>query len=395
MQIYTKITYIIFLLLLIINFSDAQNFTNFFFNGNGARAVGMGNAYTAIADDATAIAWNSAGLINKKYAQAAAIGRFGKSSTDISGFKDFGIDSWDINTDIYSQINYVGFTYPLNIRKIKTTVGIAYRRIHDFSRNEVNTLKGTLFGDPTGTVEVNKQSGGGVGAFAISGGFRLHKMFSVGTTLNLYTGSETNHTTYKLDGIIDYDRSTGDKTNYSGFGVDIGLLFKPLKNLSIGANINLPHSLDSEGDSVNIDLNIPTFYTLGIAFRATKNLLFAFDYRPQPLDKIKIDDRYSDADDIYSLHFGLEYKIRGKKKKFPIRFGYYMNSESNNALNADKVYTGGISFPFQNFSIDLGFEYATTKYTVEDEFDSTSYNANHESNDYRMTIGFAFDLVRR
>jgi hypothetical protein len=391
----SKLKHTAILFLTTVSFSFGQNFTNFFFNGNGARAVGMGNAYTAVAEDATAISWNSAGLAYKKYAQAAVIGRFGKSKTDISGFKDFGIDTWDIDTDIYSQINYVGFTYPLNFRKIKSTVGIAYRRIHDFSRNEDNTLRGPLFGNPTGTVEVNEQSSGGVGAFSLSGGFRFHKIFAFGTTLNFYTGSEKSHTTYKLDGNIDYARSKGGQVDYSGFGIDFGLMFKPLKNLSLGANINLPHSLSADEDSVNVNLDIPTFFTLGIAYQATKNLLFAFDYRPQPLDKIKVDDNNSNAMGIYSLHFGLEYKMGSRKKKYPIRFGYYMNSESNNALNADKVYTGGISFPFQNFSVDLGFEYATTDYSVEDDYNSTPYNADYENTDYRMTIGFAFDLVRR
>ena len=394
MQI-NNLKYFLAILLIMVNFAFPQNFTNFFFNGNGARSTGMGNAYTAIAEDATAIAWNSAGLTSKKYAQASVVGRFGKSSTDISGFQDFGIDTWDISTDIYSQINYVGFTYPLNFRKIKTTVGIAYRRIHDFSRNEVTTLKGPIFGDPTGELITNNTSGGGVGAFALSGGFRLHKMFSVGTTLNLYTGSEDSFTTYKLNGETLFDRSKGYKTNYSGFGIDIGLLFKPLHNLSIGANVNLPHSLEAKGDSLTKNLDIPTFFTIGIAFRATKNLLFAFDYRPQPLDKIKIDNEGSGADNIYSLHFGLEYKIASGKKRYPLRFGYYMNSESNNSLNADKVYTGGLSFPFQNFSVNLGLEYALTEYTVEDMHETEPYTGNYSSNDYRMTIGFEFALVRR
>ena len=35
---------------------------NFLKIGVGARAIGMGSAYTAVANDATAIYWNSAGL---------------------------------------------------------------------------------------------------------------------------------------------------------------------------------------------------------------------------------------------------------------------------------------------------------------------------------------------
>ncbi len=382
-------------LLILTNISFSQNITNFFFNGNGARAVGMGNAYTAVAEDATAISWNSAGLTSKRYAQATVVGRFGNSSVNISGFQDFGIDAWDVTTDIYSQINYVGFTYPLNFRKIKTTVGIAYRRIHDFSHNEINKLSGPLFGDPSGSLETNNNSGGGLGAFALAGGFRLHKMFSVGATLNFYSGKKNSYTTYTLNGETQYDKSIGYEQKYTGFGADIGLMFKPIKSLSIGANIVLPHSLETTGDSLNKSLDIPTFYTIGIAYRPTKKLLFAFDYRPQPLGDITINGEKSDAENIYSLHFGLLYKVVSGKKLYPLRFGYYMNSESNDALNADNVYTGGVTFPFQNFSVDLGFEFARTSFTKEDDINGNPYTGDYSSKDFRMTIGFSFDLVRR
>ena len=51
----------------------AQSFT---LNGNGARAAGMGNAFVGVADDATAISWNAAGLTQLYSMEASLIGRF-------------------------------------------------------------------------------------------------------------------------------------------------------------------------------------------------------------------------------------------------------------------------------------------------------------------------------
>ena len=47
---------------LLLSGAMAQDVSQFVLNGNGARAAGMGYAFTGLADDATAISWNSAGL---------------------------------------------------------------------------------------------------------------------------------------------------------------------------------------------------------------------------------------------------------------------------------------------------------------------------------------------
>ena len=52
----------------------------FALTGNGARAAGMGYAFTGVADDATAISWNSAGLTQLYSMEASVIGTFGFGS---------------------------------------------------------------------------------------------------------------------------------------------------------------------------------------------------------------------------------------------------------------------------------------------------------------------------
>ena len=56
----------------------------FALTGNGARAAGMGNAFTGIADDASAISWNPAGLTQLQSMEASVVGRinFGSGSVD-------------------------------------------------------------------------------------------------------------------------------------------------------------------------------------------------------------------------------------------------------------------------------------------------------------------------
>jgi long-subunit fatty acid transport protein len=54
--------------------SGAQNFYDF--KGVGARAAGMAFAFNAIADDATAMSWNPAGLTQLKHPELSGIMRF-------------------------------------------------------------------------------------------------------------------------------------------------------------------------------------------------------------------------------------------------------------------------------------------------------------------------------
>ena len=69
----------------------AQNFYDF--KGVGARAAGMAFAFNAVADDATAISWNPAGLTQLKKPELSLLQRIGLSpaqvlATSTSNFSD-------------------------------------------------------------------------------------------------------------------------------------------------------------------------------------------------------------------------------------------------------------------------------------------------------------------
>ena len=77
----------------------AQSFT---LNGNGARAAGMGNAFVGLADDATAISWNAAGLTQLYSMEASVIGRlsFGSLNTD------FQTLTYEVDRSSSFQLNF-------------------------------------------------------------------------------------------------------------------------------------------------------------------------------------------------------------------------------------------------------------------------------------------------
>ena len=64
-----KTLFKIFLLVFFLSLVTGQSYTGsaaFLKRGMSARAIGMGSAYTAVANDASATFWNPAGLLNSR-----------------------------------------------------------------------------------------------------------------------------------------------------------------------------------------------------------------------------------------------------------------------------------------------------------------------------------------
>ena len=83
--------------------------------GSGARALGMGGAFIAVADDATAASWNPGGLIQLETPEISAVGAYFKRTEDNSfGTNPEANGEQDVSS---SNINYLSAAYPFNVLK--------------------------------------------------------------------------------------------------------------------------------------------------------------------------------------------------------------------------------------------------------------------------------------
>ncbi len=353
-----KSTYIFAVMILVAMLAFPVMATGSFFNlaGNGARAAGMGYAFTGVADDATAISWNAAGLTQLYSMEASVIARFGFGSYSIGGIDN----PPDIDYSSKFQLNFVSFAVPFNIGRFNVVGGVAYRTMYDFAQEL--TFK-TDYGNLVNTTE------GGVNAISPSLGFQLNDMLSFGATANIYMGSYQDKSKNEISG-TDY---TGPKSDYSGVSFDIGVLVRPSSRFSIGANLNLPNTLkeDTEGDVFEYD--VPFFFSIGAAFRATDQLLIALDYFNRAWSN---SDTFSEFDnkeqfDLNSFHVGLEYLITGGSAVIPIRLGFFTNplfgtTDNNDNQVVNNVYTAGFGIVMNRFIIDGAIEYEPSSYDAYD-----------------------------
>jgi long-subunit fatty acid transport protein len=373
----------------------------FALTGNGARAAGMGYAFTGVADDATAISWNSAGLTQLYSMEASIVGQlgFGSISTDYTNFDIEGSLSSSIN------LNFASFVVPFTAGDMSIVGGIAYRTLYNFNKDLEWTAK--IVGDTEEFTRKDDDSGA-VTSISPALAVQINNMLSVGAVFNIIGGSWENK-------FKDYDDSESEaSSDFSGTSVDIGVLVKASPQVSIGGNFYMPYTLtetvksEGSGDDTVYDLKVPFFWAAGILFRATDNLSLALDYRSRPWSSSEYsEDGENDEDwalqDANSIHIGLEYLIQSGKAVIPVRLGFYTlptpATEFNYVIGEDggqityNAITGGLGLVMGSFIIDGSIEYLFGSYIGDiDSRNGSDYNVEYKLSDFRVTVGATIHL---
>ncbi|HVM32664.1 MAG TPA: PorV/PorQ family protein [bacterium] len=279
--------------------------------GIGPRAIGMGSAFTALADDASAVYWNPAGL------------------SQMSSY-DLELSSSPLNFDSHFGFPYYSsFQFIIPIAK-ENTLGISMFRPINIQHNFYagSTLDSATAEEASYILNPTFQMSEILLSYAAR--FATLQNFSVGVNIKRIT----NDPYY-----IKYFPNTNDTFNTQneqnlknairviGYGVDIGFLYRvPITKYSeefrlgldlrdLVSKVNYINQLgvtvsSAAGNPVSIDqgngfeTSVPPEITLGLAL--TNHYLFrvrnviAFDY-----DQIA-DQRFSSAENTY-LRFGTEF----------------------------------------------------------------------------------------
>ncbi len=386
-------TLVIVSILALTQLTVAQSTFNFQLNGNGARAAGMGYAFTGLADDASAISWNPAGLSQLYQMEASIIGRLGFGSASIEGFDASIIDSWDVDVSSSFQLNFASFIVPFAVGDFNVVGGVAYRRMFDFTGELTQMVSGPgLIGD----IEFYDNTEGAINAISPALGVQVHDMISIGTTVNIMTGTEDGNGDLKVDGVVDPTSEYDYSRDYSGVAVDVGLLLKPNEKFSIGATFNLPHTRTVEGDGFEFDIDVPMFFTVGAAFRASDQFLLSFDYRNRPVSGLEVEGIDPELEDMNSIHAGLEFLMESGDTYIPIRLGFYTDPwqrlDANDDQVVSNVFTAGIGFSLGNLILDGAFEWAMTSFEEQDLVSLGNETVDFSSDEFRFTIGAVLHL---
>ncbi|MDI6703722.1 MAG: PorV/PorQ family protein [bacterium] len=187
----------------------------------GARAIGMGGAFNAIADDVSTLYWNPAGLGQIKGLEA--------TFSYISHFQDINFGS-------------IGLVQPTRIGAFG--IGVVYLGHKDIPGYDVRAVS-------IGDYSANSM------CVSLAYGKRFGKVILFGGSFNYISEKIENE-------------------DASGFAVDLGLFCKvPIKDLSLGLVIK---NLGQDIKFVKEDNPLPLNFKLGLSFKPLTSLILAADF---------------------------------------------------------------------------------------------------------------------
>jgi hypothetical protein len=251
------------------------------FNGGGARAKGMGNAFLGISDDITAVSWNPAGLYRQDDAYSQPVMAVGYQTLSSSAtFRDrfYPVDSlpWNQfgNNDDLSGVDFMSLLWPIRIKGHMIVGSFAYTRLGDEFYNGGASLDLEMPFNLEDSLEsiyrpfhyniVNNYRSW-ANAINIGFGTRIYDKLSAGLTVNAHAGQAAQVMTETISweeliipGTAGDQRALGmlvnevyDTTSFSGVYFTLGLRYATSK-LSAGLVIKTPHTLKETIDVLSI-----------------------------------------------------------------------------------------------------------------------------------------------
>ncbi len=368
--------------------------------GAGARAEGLGGAFIGVADDATAVVWNPAGLSQLERPEASVVGKYVMEKTD---YKDNTDPSFNESTSAnHAVFNFGSLAIPFKIGSMNVVAAAAYQRQLDFYYS---------YKQPGLDIEEK----GGTDTFTPGIGIQVSPIISLGLAGNIWFGSDDYSEKY------DVPTPSVPNTTYNGkpsgfnmvFGgmVDFGGLKRPVP-LKIGATVRTPFTLSStysfrwdpaffnilSDASASRKVQMPTMIGLGASYRIGENLTVAADFEMRAYgDKkafLDISTSGITAKDTSQLseskknlnqfRVGAEYLIVSDAGVFPVRVGYHnvptllaytdANGDPTDQQVIGDGFSAGTGFISGSFALDVTYSYVS--YQAGGVYSTTDYKTS-------------------
>ncbi|HOV32216.1 MAG TPA: outer membrane protein transport protein, partial [Candidatus Hydrogenedens sp.] len=249
--------------------------------GSGARAIGMGGAFIAVADDATAASWNPGGLTQLERPEFSVVYTYKYLGEDFESLPHPELDG-NYSVD-FNQLNYMSFVYPFRrtIKGRNIVLSLNYQAKYDFSREMdffYRDISALALGNTLGLHSfVDYKQSGQLAALSPALGFEITDRLSVGVVLNLWdqsllsnnewTVDQDEYRTFQTNGQV--DRSSFSHTvirkkyrNFEGTNVTLGALYRLGERWQIGMVYHSKFTADVDYEEwwvVNQGVGFPGF----------------------------------------------------------------------------------------------------------------------------------------
>ncbi len=290
--------------------------------GSGARAFGMGGAFLARADDATAASWNPAGLSYLRRAEFSVVGVHNDFLQRIPKKNQ----TQDVTTNDQLQgsvADFIGFAYPLRARERTGAIQVSYQRGFSFtgrrrSEGPVGVAGFLPDGQTILPTEFTVEGSGGFDSLSLSSGFEVDPRLRLGVSVNRWIKG-FSQTVDRPDAQTGGFRRIDSTWDIGGTNFNVGALLTPTPKLNLGAVLKTPFGADvhltktrtdkvgppsgstaagapttsvnqASGDAL---IRFPRVYGLGASYRATNTLTVSADFTRTAWSQATIVDFFS------------------------------------------------------------------------------------------------------
>jgi len=257
--------YLVFLILIFTTYAFSQEFTdyqiweeassgNFF--GLGARAMGMGGAQIATANDALALVYNPACLAKIKrieFSGGMTHQRLKNETGLPGGARPADLRSYFQNESIIqsnTRLSSANIVLPVPTYRGSLVFALGVNRMKSFDR----AFHAVLVDPSTGTTDLDASilETGGINMWSLGGAMDLSPNISVGGALNYWNGEDDILQEYylPLTGKLGYEvwEQNHYLDSYSGWNGKLGFLIQPNRFLSLGGVIDFPTKFSIDQD---------------------------------------------------------------------------------------------------------------------------------------------------
>lgn len=330
----------------------------------GIRGLGMGDAYTALAEDVSAIWWNPGGLCFQKNMFEIELGGTYDMPMHTMKFQDPLGQEKEAKSNLTTFVPQAFLSYKLN------KFGIGFGYYTEYGGGGVDWKKEDIGMDAHFAL--------GVMAFAPTFSYMINEKIGIGAKVEV------------LYGIFDSEMKNDGEFKHKGSGWaftgGLGALYKPTDIFSIGLNLRGPFNLKMDGEAehkitspiettltndTEVKCDFPITVGFGVGIKPLPNLSGALDFEYttwSSLDYVEVTIKGPAGETTMrdSLLFEDAFKIKlGCEYSFPIGlslrtgFAYDKAASPDSTLSfmnidVDKfVIFGGLGYDIGNFGIDL------------------------------------------
>ncbi len=389
-----------------------QSRTAFTIQGTGGRAVGTGGAFIAVADDATAVSFNPAGLAQLLRPEFSLVGQ---NLTRNQDFRNFSTrqavtpDTFDDSTSSDRRTSPLFFSTAVPFKRAgrNLVVQISYQRIIDLDFDSDRAFRfrpSSSSTAPARRVTQSVQQQGGIALWSVGVGAEISPRILLGASVNLWRGNwsfQSIGTRINESTGGEYITTLSQTNEFRGWNYNLGLIWRS-QYLNAGLVYHSPFTADYTfqnneivdpetgpanpvtGQHFSTQINWPETLGAGLAFHPTDRFTLAADYTRTRWSRATFKPTGTSVDganffdlqvasttaDTKDVRGGIEWIAwLGDKVIIPIRIGAFREPQPTvdhftGQQRVFKGYTFGIGIKFKDVNFDLAYKSSTSEREV-------------------------------